>query len=388
MFGHKRIPSREGGAEIVVEELSTRMAAMGHELVCYNRSGHHVSGAQYDSESLTEYKGVSLRTVFTIKKRGLAAVSSSAFAALRSAFSKAEVVHIHAEGPAFLAWLPKMFGKRIIVTVHGLDWQREKWGKGLAVKYIRAGEKMAVKVADEIIVLSRNVQDYFQMTYGRRTVWIPNGVGEHELCAPELISEKYGLEKDGYFLFLGRLVPEKGIHYLIKAFRQVKTDKKLIIAGGASDTDVYASRLKELAGNDDRIIFTGFVQGQMLAELLSNSYAFVLPSDVEGMPLSLLEAMSYGNCCIVSDIPECAEVVEDKAVLFNHGSVSSLRESIQKLCDNAEQVAHYKESAQQFICSKYTWDEVVQKTLELYSSPAKKSAVGKIKKTDRETVSV
>lgn len=366
MFGHKRIPSREGGAEVVVEELCTRMAAMGHDVVCYNRSGHHVSGAQFDSETVSDYKGVRVKQVFTINRRGLAAVTSSVAAAFRSAFSKADVVHIHAEGPAFMAWLPKLFGKRVVVTVHGLDWQREKWKNGFAVKYIRAGEKMAVRLADEIIVLSKNVQDYFQLNHGRRTVWIPNGVSEPEFAEPDIITDGFGLKKDGYLLFLGRLVPEKGIHYLIKAFRKVDTEKRLVIAGGASDTDVYASRLRELAGNDDRIIFTGFVQGAALSELLSNAYSFVLPSDVEGMPLSLLEAMSYGNCCVVSDIPECAEVVEDKAMLFTHSSVSDLRKVLQMLCDDQELVSYYKKSSQSFICSKYTWDDVVNKTLELY----------------------
>lgn len=176
MFGHKRIPSREGGVEIVVEELSTRMAALGHHVVCYSRRGHHVSGAEFDGSSLSEYKGVTIRTVWTLDKKGLAAVSSSFFAAVRAAFSKADVVHIHAEGPAFMCWLPKFFGKRIIVTVHGLDWQREKWKRGFGAKYIHMGEKMAVRFADEIIVLSRNVQEYFRNTYNRETIWIPNGV--------------------------------------------------------------------------------------------------------------------------------------------------------------------------------------------------------------------
>ena len=165
---------------------------------------------------------------------------------------------------------------------------------------------------------------------------------------------------------MGRLVPEKGVHYLIEAFRKVKTDKKLVIAGGTSGTDGYIRRLKELAKEDDRIVFTGFVQGQTLEELYSNAYVYILPSDVEGMPLSLLEAMSYGNCCLVSSIPECTEVVEDQAVVFEKSSVSALRDAVQKLCDEPETVAGYKAAARAFICDKYNWDEATKKTLELY----------------------
>ena len=192
---------------------------------------------------------------------GFAAVSSSAFAALYSAFGKYDVVHIHAEGPAFFTWLPKMFGKRVVVTIHGIDWQREKWQSGLGSKFIHQGEKNAVKYADEVIVLSKGVQDYFKETYGRETHFIPNGVNRPQIREAKLITDHFGLKKDSYILFLGRLVPEKGIRYLVEAFKNVKTDKKLVIAGGSSDTDSFMAELKELAKGDDRIIFTGFVQG-------------------------------------------------------------------------------------------------------------------------------
>lgn len=363
MFGQKRL-SREGGIEIVVKELCTRMARDGCQVTCYNRSGHHVSGAEYDEK--IEYEGIRQKSVLTIEKKGLAAVSSSAFAALYSALGKYDVIHIHAEGPAFFAWLPKMFGKRVVVTVHGIDWQREKWKSGFGSKFIRQGEKNAVKYADEIIVLSKGVQDYFKKVYGRETNFIPNGVNRPKLRAAEQISEKFGLSKDSYILFLGRLVPEKGIRYLIEAFKQVKTDKKLVIAGGSSDTDSFERELKDLAKNDERIIFTGFVQGSLLDELYSNAYIYTLPSDLEAMPLSLLEAMSYGNCCLVSDIPECTEVVEDKALIFKKSDVSDLWEKLQDVCNHPENVMELKKEAADFICKKYDWDDVVEKTRELY----------------------
>ena len=217
-----------------------------------------------------------------------------------------------------------------------------------------------------MIVVSKGVQDYFKDMYGRNTRFIPNGVNRPEVRKADLITDKFGLTKDSYILFLGRLVPEKGIRYLIEAFKNVKTNKKRVIAGGSSDTDSFTEELKELAKDDNRIIFTGFVQGQILDELYSNTYIYTLPSDLEGMPLSLLEAMSYGNCCLVSDIPECAEVVEDKALIFKKSDVKSLREKMQDACDHPEKVAKMKKQSADFICEKYNWDDVVEKTIELY----------------------
>ena len=365
MLGHKRIPSREGGVEIVVEELSARMVNLGHQVVCYNRQGHHVSGAEFDTNQPVEYKGVKLKSVWTVDKKGLAAMTSSLSAAVRSALGKYDIVHFHAEGPCAMLWIPKLFGKRCIATIHGIDWQRSKWG-GFASNYIKFGEKVAAKYADEIIVLSKRVQDYFWDTYHRKTRFIPNGVNRSVIREPDMIREKFQLEKDSYILFLGRIVPEKGLKYLVEAFKQVDTNKKLVIAGGASDTNDFVNEVKEMARQDNRIVFTGFVQGQLLDELYSNAYIYTLPSDLEGMPLSLLEAMSYGNCCLVSDIAECAEVVEDKAVLFRKSDVNDLREKLQQLCDYPEQVKKYKEQASDFICGKYNWDAVVKKTVDLY----------------------
>jgi glycosyltransferase involved in cell wall biosynthesis len=171
------------------------------------------------------------------------------------------------------------------LTSGGIDWQREKWQSGLGSKFIHQGEKNAAKYADEVIVLSKGVQDYFKETYGRETHFIPNGVNRPQIREASLITDKFGLKKDSYILFLGRLVPEKGIRYLVEAFKNVKTDKKLVIAGGSSDTDSFMEELKDLAKGDDQILFTGFVQGAMLDELYSNAYIYTLPSDLEGIRL-------------------------------------------------------------------------------------------------------
>lgn len=366
MIGHKHIPSREGGVEIVVEELSTRMAKQGYSVTCYNRGGKHALDKNQTLDNQKEYKGVRLKKVLTIDLKGLAAMTSSFFGTLKILFSKANVVHYHAEGPCAWIWIIHFFSKkRIITTIHGLDWQRAKWG-GFATKYIKFGEKMAAKYADEIIVLSKNVQDYFKKEYNRATHFIPNGVSMPKIEKPEIIKKKYNLEKDGYILFLGRIVPEKGVHYLIEAFKNIKIDKKLVIAGGSSDTDSYFRELKEKAGNDKNIIFTGFVQGKELEELYSNSYIYCLPSDLEGMPLSLLEAMSYSNCCLTSNIPECATVIEDKGVTFKKSNIKDLNNKLQELCNNPKEVRQYQKNAQKYILQKYNWDDVVEKTLKLY----------------------
>lgn len=367
MLGHKRIPSREGGVEIVVEELATRMVKKDNDVVCYNRGGKHALDKNQKVENIKEFKGVKVKKVLTIDKKGLAAMTSSFFATMAILFSKADVVHYHAEGPCAWLWIIKFFSrKRIIVTIHGLDWQRAKWG-GFATKYIKFGEKVAVKYADEIIVLSKNVQKYFKDEYDRKTFFIPNGVSRPEIVKAEIIKDKYNLKKDDYILFLGRIVPEKGIHYLIDAFKQIKTNKKLVIAGSASDTDSYFAELKDKAKDNKNIIFTGFVQGKELDELYSNAYIYCLPSDLEGMPLSLLEAMSYGNCCLTSNIDECAEVLEDKGITFNKSSVKDLTKILQDLVDNKDKVKKYKKEAKQFILEKYNWDCVVEQTLKLYN---------------------
>lgn len=365
MLGHKRIPSREGGVEIVVGELATRMSALGHDVTCYNRSGHHVSGADFDGEKMREYRGVRVKSVWTLDKRGLAAMTASFTAAVCAAFGRYDIVHFHAEGPCAMLWLPKLFGKRCIATVHGLDHMRAKWGR-FASWYIRTGEKCAVRFADEIVVLSEGVKQYFKETYGRETVFIPNGVSRAETLVADEITRLYGLKKDSYILYLGRLVPEKGIKYLIEAFKSAKVDKTLVIAGGASDSGGYAEELKTLAKGDSRIVFTGFVEGRTLEELYSNAYLYVLPSLLEGMPLSLLEAMSYGNACLTSDIAECADVIGSLGVTFKCGDVSDLKNKLQMLCDAPEAVDYFKNAAADYICSKYNWDDVTAKTLELY----------------------
>lgn len=364
VIGHKRIPSREGGIEIVVYELANRLAAAGNLVDVYNRSGSHVSGARFESRDMPLHKNVRLITVPTPQAKSLNAFVYSFFAAVRALFGGYDVVHFHAEGPAAMCFLPRLFGIRTVVTIHGLDWQRSKWG-GFASKYLKFGEKTAAQYADEIIVLSRAVQRYFEEQYGRRTVYIPNGVSKPQPRPAGIITEKWGLKKDAYILFLGRIVPEKGVHYLIEAFSRLNAGLPLVIAGGSSHSQEYFESLKKQAQGRN-VIFTDFVQGAELEELYSNAYIYVLPSDLEGMPVSLLEAMSYSNCCLTSDIPECTEVCGENAVYFKKGDVDSLENALRRLLSDKNAAAGYKSAAAGYVLSRFSWDETAKKTLSLF----------------------
>ena len=338
---------------------------MGHEVNVYNRKGKNVQDKNADIEKrkLKEYKGVKLITVPTINKKGIDALLYSFFATIRALFGKYDVIHYHAEGSCAMLWIPHLFGIRTVATIHGLDWQRSKWG-GFATRYLRFGEKIVAKYADEIIVLSSGVQKYFKDTYNRETNFIPNGVNKPKVRKPEIIKEKYGLENENYILFLARIVPEKGLHYLIEAYKQINTDKKLVIAGGASHTNDYLEKIKKMVEGNNNIVMTGFVQGQELEELYSNCYLYCLPSDIEGMPISLLEAMSYGSRCLISNIEENTQVAEEFAQTFKKGNVKDLKKQLNNLLNEKNKLK--KEIISEYILKKYNWDYVTSKIVRLY----------------------
>lgn len=370
MIGQKRVPSREGGVEVVVWELATRLEKMGYEVDCYNRSDSSIKKSDYQRlEGKPGYycDGIRIITIPTFKNGKLNAIVYSVLGTVRALFGHYDIIHYHAEGPCLMLWLPKLFGIRVIATIHGLDWQRAKWGK-FASKMIMAGEKIAARRADEVIVLSKNVQSYFMNRYDRITQYIPNGIDRPVHVAPYEIVQKYGLKGNDYILTLCRIVPEKGLHYLLEAFSKIRTDKKLVIAGGASNAAEYMQLVREMAAKDDRVILTDFVHDRILAELCSNCYIYCLPSDVEGMSISLLEAMSYGRCCLVSDIQENMEVVEDRALNFRHGDVQDLQSKIESLLHQPEIVARYQSLSADFICKKYDWEKMVKDTIRLYEN--------------------
>ena len=366
MIGHKVVPSRRGGIENVLTTLCPILVEMGLDVTCYNRWCDKVENEYVGTVENNTYKGVKLKRAWTLNLRGFAAMIASFTAAISASFKDFDVIHFHAEGPCAALWIPKLFGKKCVATVHGLDWQREKWGKGFASKYIKFGEKILAKYADEVIVLSKAAYDYFLETYNRETVIINNGISRPVRKDAALITQKYGLTKDSYISVVSRLTAEKGIHYLIDAYKNVTTDKKLVIAGDTSDTDDYVKMLKDKAADNPNIIFTGFVSGDILKEIYSNSYINVLPSDLEGMSLCLLESLAYKNTLLCSDIPENTGVAEEKAIYFKKSDIKDLTEKLQLLCNDPDFVQSFKEGTDEFILNKYSWQDVAKATYELY----------------------
>lgn len=371
MIGHKVIPSQRGGIENVLTSLCPLLAELGAEITVYNRSSDKIEDNYLHEVRNGFYKGVCLKTAPTIKLRGISAMIASYTAALRASFSNADIVHFHAEGPCAALWIPKLFGKKCVATVHGLDWQREKWKRGPASKYIKTGEKVMAKYADKIIVLSESARTYFKDTYKRDTVLIPNGIDRPKHTAADKITKLFGLKKDEYICVVSRLTPEKGIHYLIDAQNSVKPDKKLVIAGDTGDSDSadsYTALLRKKAKDNPNIIFTGFISGDVLREIYSNAYAVCLPSDIEGMSLSLLEALAYGNALLCSDIPENTSVAKNHALYFKKSDTNDLAKKLKLLCSDSDFAKKLKKGADDFILSKYSRKDVALSHFKLYKS--------------------
>ena len=363
IIGHKRIPSNEGGIEKGVEQHAVRMVARGHSVVAYNRGNNNIHGKAFNEKKLKEYKGVKIINVPT--PNHIAPVPIYSFlATLHAIFARYDVVSYRASGPCVMIPLAKLFGLRCVASLHGFDSQRDKWGK-FAKKYLEWGERFAAKRADVCLVLSEQMKRHIREKYGVEAIRFANGIDAPEKLAPDLIARNWGLEKNQYLLSLGRVEPEKGLHYLIEAFRACKTDKKLVIAGGNSNQEYYA-RLQQMAAGDDRIQFIGYVKGAVIQELYSNAYMFLLPSNLEGMANTLLEAMSYGSCCLVSDIPENTEVTGDLTEIFPKGDVNALREKMQALLDDPARVEEMKSRTADYILDHYNWDVVVEQMLRIY----------------------
>ena len=383
MIGQKGIPSRAGGVEIHVEELAAGLVEAGAQVDVYCRR-------YYCKNRVKFHRGIRLYYIPTISTKHLDAIIYTMLATVIALFRGYDVFHYHACGPSSLCWIPKLFGKKVVCTTHGMDWKRAKWG-AIGQDYLKFGEKVIAKYANEIIALNEPMRSYFQNTYQRDTNVIPNGVEQPTVLEADLIREKWGLERYSYILFLGRLVPEKGVHYLVEAYKQAGIDKKLVIAGGSSHSDDYVERLAAMSIDDDNIIMTGFVAGQALEELYSNAFLYVLPSDVEGLPISLLEAMSYKRCCLISDIKENTDTSQGRAFEFIHGNIKDLCIQLQKITNmKLEDVERKGQEAAEYVKNTYRWKAVVKKTMEVYekvSCDAKQVEAARYLETNREKYS-
>jgi len=373
-----------GGIEKYTEEVGSRLVQKGHEIIVY--------AMKHYSDRLNEfYKGMRIFSVSTIKNKSFEKTFASFIATLRNILDKnIDIVHYHAFGPSMFCIIPKLLGRKVVVQGHGIEWKRSRWGL-IGRWFLKFSEIPSVKFPHKIIVVSQVQQKYLLEKYGIRSTYIPTGVNLPSKELPNLMKEKYGLNGNDYILFAARLVREKGAHLLIKAFNKLKlnSNMKLIIAGDALHEEKYKKELKKLAESNKNIIFTGFVTGKLLSELYSNCYIFVtgkllselysncyifvLPSELEGLPIALLEAMSYGNCCLVSDIPENLEAIAGNGYTFKNKNEDDLSKMLKFLIENRDKVETVKTQARNYVIENYSWDIITDKLEKTYYSLLKSS---------------
>jgi glycosyltransferase involved in cell wall biosynthesis len=356
--GVKGIPIG-GGIEKLTEEIGTRMAAKGHEVTVY-------SSRDYGSTD-GFFRGMAIKTVPSINTKTLHKFSIC-FNATLDVIQRAEadIVHVHAVGPSLFSVFPRLLGIPTVVQTHGLEWKRDKWG-AVGKIFFKMADYTAVYFPNRTTSVSKVQKTYYENKFKRKIDYIPTGVNHVERAASRWIIGQ-GLEPGRYILFAARLVEEKGAHFLIDAFRGISTDMKLVIAGNAAHAEAYKARLRNKARGDPRILFPGFVTGGSLSELFSNAYVFCLPSTLEGLPIALLEAMSYGNCCVASDIPENLEAIESFGYTFKNRDSNDLKNVLMDLISNPDKVHKKKESARNHVLKNYSWDSIADQMEALYLS--------------------
>lgn len=373
MIGQKGIPFiRDGGVEKHVEELATRLVKRGHEVYVYVRPRFIVNGQKV-------YKGVKLISLPSIPTKNLDTITHTFLATLHVLFKKVDVIHYHSVGPSTLAWIPRLLKRKtkIIVTFHSIDRFHKKWG-WFARKYLGWGEWTACHFPHKTIAVSMAIQKYCKEKFGKETVYIPNGVTVEKIEGTDKIKQ-FGLEKDGYVLTVARLIKHKGIHYLVEAYRRLeksfgsdpknwpgKKIRKLVIVGAPSYTDDYFDYLTKLAAQSPNIIFTGFQTGETLKQLFANAYLYVHPSEAEGLSITILEAMSYGTCVLISDIPENLEAIDHSGFSFKTQNVDDLYQKLVYLFDFEEGVKKRGKQGLQFIKKHFNWDKIVNEVEAVY----------------------
>jgi len=362
-IGLKGIPGNFTGIETYIEELGSRLSDR-HELWAYCRP-HYVP-----RERDSEFMGIKRVWLPSINTKHLDAAIHSLFSSVHASFRDFDIYHFQALGPSVFSFFPKLKRSKVVVTVHGLDWARAKWGR-FARFALRRAEAAMVRLADAVIVVSRALGDYYRENYGLETFFVPNGVYPPERRSPNGLRQ-FGLEPDSYLLFMARLTPEKGAHFLVDAFKRVESDAKLVIAGTYQAGERwYYEKLKSLAGDDPRIVFPGWVAGEAKDALLQHSLAFVQPSTLEGLSIGLLEAAAAGVPCVASDIPENREILEFDGerfgIFFKSGDVEDLRRVIENLLRlSAAERRRVAGEARDRVLSEFNWDRAAKMTEEVY----------------------
>lgn len=360
IIGQKGIPAKSGGVEKHVEDLAVHLVALGHEVLVYARPN-------YTDKSLQEYKGVKIISLPSISTKNLDAITHTFRACLDLVKRDVDVIHFHSIGPSSLIWLVKLLKPRtpIIATVHCPDYRHQKWGI-FAKLYLKFGEVVACTMADKTIAVSKILRDYAVKNYNSKVEYIPSGVSIMNGEANEKMLKNFNLKKDGYVLAVSRLVKHKGLQYLVKAFENIKTDKKLVIVGASAHTDKFVSELKALTQNDKRMIFTGEQTGETLNELFANCYMFVQPSESEGLSIALLEAMAHGKTALVSDIAENQEAIGHTGFTFKNKNSADLLGKLNCLLRNSEIVKETGIRARERVLKDYNWNEIIDKVINVY----------------------
>lgn len=353
-IGGRGLVSKYSGIESYYEEVGAELARKGHEVTVYCRT--------YFTPPIKEYLGMRVRRLPTIRSKHLETLAHTLLSTMHAMFCRYDVVHYHCLGPAIFSFLPRLTGKKTVVTVQGLDWQRRKWGR-IASRVLRWGEAAAAILPDATMVVSQTLQRYYWGQYGRATLYVPNGGRPRPKRAPKRIVE-WGLTPDNYVLFLGRFSPEKNCDLLIDAFENISTGMKLVLAGGSSHSDEYASSLRR--HESPQLRFLPWVSGEDLDELLSNAAVFVLPSDLEGMSLALLDAMAAGVCVLTSDIPENQEVVGGAGFTFKRGDRSDLSRALDLLIRNPELRRQLAANGKQHVQKQYLWTDIASSIERAY----------------------
>jgi glycosyltransferase involved in cell wall biosynthesis len=346
-----------GGIETFTDELGARLVQKGHEITAYTIQ-HYGSFDGY-------YRGMRIRAVPTVRSRSFEKMHAWLCSTMEEARHRGtDIIHFHAFGSAAFSLLPRARGMCVIQQGHGIEWKRSKWRpvERLSLKLL---ELVSVRSSHALTVPSRVQQAYLMKQYGIASAYIPYGISPPQIEPPELIRQ-YGLSAGNYILFAARLVREKGAHYLIEAFNRIDTDIKLVIAGDAKYEDAYKAELHRLAAHNPRIIFMGFVAGKLLHELFSNCYMFVLPSEIEGLSIALLEAMSYGNCCLVSDIPENLEALNGLGYAFRDKDVGDLTDKLNQLLHRCATVERFKREASDYVRHCLAWDSIANQFESFY----------------------
>jgi glycosyltransferase involved in cell wall biosynthesis len=362
VIGSRGVPATFGGIEHHVEELGWRMAERGHDVIVFARTN-------YVREPLRRYRGMTVVSLPTVSSKHLDAIVHSALSTLRAFGRHPDIVQYHAIGPGIPAFLPRTIGRaKVALTVHGRDGERAKWGRGARI-VLSGAEWLSARVPDATIVVSQDLAAHYRDAYGRPTVVIANGVDPGEPAPPDEIRARWGLEAGSYLVFVGRLVPEKAPDLLLRAFARLEGDRRLVLVGGSSFTDEYVRALEREAAGDPRVVMAGYVYGEAKRELYANAAAFVLPSLLEGLPLTLLEAASFGTPLVASDIAPHREILGEEAPgrrLFPAGSEDGLVAALGRaLADPVGERAAAAELRGD-VLARYRWDEAVDRTLALY----------------------